>query len=161
MWPVQASVSAISSSCSAVSIEPMAARRTSRRTSCSPANGRRLAGAQGVDHLRDQGQFARIVLGVGGRLDLPGQLLAQRRGGVAGQQVADLVEFQQFQRVRVHNDESKDRLLVGQVSNLSRPCRDRLETCPTSNKSLDLAIRSMRSAFGHARNVLRFASSTA
>ena len=34
------------------------------------------------------------------------------------------------------NARSRDLLFVGQVSNLSRPCRDRLETCPTNKRSL-------------------------
>ena len=85
-----------------VSCAPMAARRTIRRTSCRPPNGGDLAPAQSIDHLADQRQLGADALGIGARFELPGQLLAERTSGVAGKQLADLVEFQQLQRVCVH-----------------------------------------------------------
>ena len=48
-----------------------------------PGEGRRHALAQGVDHLGDQGQLGADLLGVGDRLELAGELLAERAGRVA------------------------------------------------------------------------------
>src|SRR5262249_9487268 len=64
--------------------------------------GRREARGQGIDHLADQGQLVARVLGVAERGELAGELLAQRAGGVAGDELADLVELQQIERVAVH-----------------------------------------------------------
>ena len=99
MLPVQVSVSATSRSCSIVSWAPMAARRTSRRTSCSPPNGGAWPWPSASTISDDEGQLGADGVGVGARFQAAGQLLAERTGGVAGQQLADLVEFQQFQRV--------------------------------------------------------------
>ncbi len=53
------------------------------------------------------------LAGIGARLDLAGRRLAQRAGGPRGDEGADLVEFQQFQRVRVHVDSRPEALETG------------------------------------------------
>ena len=63
------------------------------------AEGRGLVLAERIHHFRGQGQLGADGVGVGGRLQAAGQLLAERAGGVAGQQLAHLAEFEQFQGV--------------------------------------------------------------
>jgi hypothetical protein len=70
MAPVQASVSDTSRSCSAVIV------------------------AQRVRHFGNEGDLGADRVGIGHRLHCARQLLAERRRGVAGQQLADLIEFQ-------------------------------------------------------------------
>ena len=50
--------------------------------------GRRVPLAEGVAHLGDEGERGANGVGVGARLDLAGAFLAQRRGRIAGQQLA-------------------------------------------------------------------------
>ena len=64
---------------------------------------KRMADAEGIHHFTDEGQ----VEGCGScpdscRFELARQFLAERTGGVAGEQIADLVEIQQIQRMCVH-----------------------------------------------------------
>src|SRR5262249_26275318 len=59
--------------------------------------------AQRIDHLGNETQLGANLLGVAERLELAGQLLAERTGRVARRQLADLVEFQKFERMRVHH----------------------------------------------------------
>ncbi len=68
-----------------------------------PAERRRHPLAERLGHLGDEGQFGADGAGVAERLDLAGQLLAERAGGVAGDQLADLVEFQEVERVTIHS----------------------------------------------------------
>ena len=63
------------------------------------AERRRQALAQGSHHFGDEGQLGADGVGVERRFELAGQFLAERGGGVPGQQLADLAEFQQIQRV--------------------------------------------------------------
>ena len=68
-----------------------------------PAERRRLAEPQGGDHLGDEGEFLADRVRVGGRLDVAGEVAAERGRGVAGEGLADLVELEQVERVRVHD----------------------------------------------------------
>ena len=86
-----------------MSMVPMAARRASRRTSCSPPNGGACPSPRAVDHLGDERQLGRIAAASVRRLDLPGEVAAERGGGVAGEQFADLVELEQVEGVGVHD----------------------------------------------------------
>ena len=63
------------------------------------AERRRLVRHQGLDHLGDEGEVAADLVDVARRLDAPGQLGPERRGGVLGQQAADLVELQKVEGV--------------------------------------------------------------
>ena len=90
-------MSATSRSCSAVSMAPMAARRTIRRTSCRPPKGGAWPWPRASTISVTRASSLRMRLQVGRRVRAAGQLLAQRAGGVTGQQVADLVELQQLQ----------------------------------------------------------------
>ena len=83
----------------------MAARRASSRTSCRPLNGGAWPSPSAVDHLGGERQFAADDVDVGGRLDLPGEVAAERRRGVAGEEFADLVEPEQVEGVSVHGGE--------------------------------------------------------
>ena len=66
------------------------------------AERRPQARAHGLDHLGGERLPMMDLARIDARLDLPGRGPTQRTGGPRGDQGADLVEFQEFQRVRVH-----------------------------------------------------------
>ncbi len=66
------------------------------------AERRRLAQAERGDHLGVEREFVADGGDVGRRLDLAGEVAAERRRGVTGEQFANLVEPEQVERVSVH-----------------------------------------------------------
>ena len=65
--------------------------------------GGRNPGGQGVGHLGREGLSGANLADVGAGLHPSRRVLAERARGLRGHKGADLVEFEQFQRMRVHN----------------------------------------------------------
>ena len=63
---------------------------------------RRLTQPERRAHFGNEVEFLANGCEIGGRFDLSGQFLAERRRGIPRDQFPNLVELQQFQRVRVH-----------------------------------------------------------
>ena len=131
---------------------PTWARRTIGRMSWRPPKGGNRPEAERIGHLGRQGLAVADLAGSRLGSIRSAALLAQRAGRLRGHQGADLVEFEQFQRVRVHDPSRRPR-----QTPLGPPC----DTRPGPRGSDHRPIIACRGKGRHARHLKRLMGSRA